>query len=632
MHLFSSCEASGVSDLHVWYKQTGIRESKQMLNSIRYRIVLVYVLLIFIAMTLLGVFIVNQLEGYYLDTVSKNLDKFVNNGTLLQELNKIEDIGNHQPEIQSSIEQWGRGIQEDIFVVDKNAIILASKTGNQIGRVAVDVLDASVIARGLQGEESENDGYIGDIPVKNKVYPIVHNDKVTGILYLRANMSSIFETVNRTKTIYIQAMAIAIIVTALLGFVIAGSITTPINHLRKKAEDMARGDFSHMAEVKSDDEIGRLTEMFNQMQMRLGLSMSEMLNEKNKLETILKYMDDGLIAVDMQGNIIHANQAAIKMFTLDETKLGFMSYYNIIMEKIYPELTVYSIKQKSNEMEGELVFERGASIFYIRYGKFEDEKNRDVGIILVIQDITQRQKLEKMQTDFVANVSHELKTPLTTIKSYIETILENMFDGDRITDGSTVKNFLTVVDKEADRMSRLVKDLLQLSRLDYNKEILSKGKWNIAMLVGDAVRQIEINALNKEQHLNVIFDRQKTLYVDVDKDRIEQVLINILSNAIKYTVEKGRIDVDIQENDDEINVSVTDNGIGIPREDIPRLFERFYRVDKARSRQMGGTGLGLAIAKQIVEAHGGFIAVESKEGKGTRVTVSLPKGSAENEE
>lgn len=237
---------------------------------------------------------------------------------------------------------------------------------------------------------------------------------------------------------------------------------------------------------------------------------------------------------------------------------------------------------------------------------------------MIIQDVTEREKYENMQKEFVANVSHELKTPLTSIKSYVETLLDGAME-----DQQTSERFLTVVDSEADRMTRLVKDLLQLSRLDYNREKIVKNEINIVDVIKLAVEKMEISANTKEQDLEQLFIAED-IRVFADKDRIEQVILNILSNAIKYTGEQGTIKIDIVRTLKYVKVIVEDNGMGIPASEVPKLFDRFYRVDKARSRAMGGTGLGLSIAKQIVSEHGGDIEIESTEGSGTTVTITLP--------
>ena len=301
--------------------------------------------------------------------------------------------------------------------------------------------------------------------------------------------------------------------------------------------------------------------------------------------------------------------------------------YSSLIRGLCPALTLGSLRAQTLEMDGanlsgNEIFEYNGNVYYARYETLDRSRSSEVNLVVILQDITERQKLESMQKDFVANVSHELNTPLTTIKSYTETMLDS--EG-VLQQEDLVRQFLTVIDSEADRMSRLVKDLLQLSRLESQRETWHKSVQNITAIVESVIQKNMINANNKNQQLNALFDPAGDLPAYVDPDKIEQVLLNILSNAIKYTESGGRIDVDALRRGDYIYITVRDNGIGIAEKEMSRLFERFYRVDKARSRSMGsGTGLGLSIAKQIVEEHEGTISIESKEGKGTAVTIRLP--------
>lgn len=333
-------------------------------------------------------------------------------------------------------------------------------------------------------------------------------------------------------------------------------------------------------------------------------------------------MADGLIAVNLSGHIIHANAAAMTMLNITGEDMDKKHYDEII--RVYNENLIFE-KLRENSKDGGVadVFLYGGSTFAVRYDRFKDENAQDVGIIMILQDITERQKLENMQMDFVANVSHELKTPLTTIKSYTETLLCGQVD-----DQETTMQFLDIIDTEADRMNRLVKDLLQLSRLDYQQEKWYKKESNLISLLKAVVTKVELTAKNKNQHLNYIFDENQRILTVIDKDGIEQVLLNVLSNAIKYTQEGGRIDIDALQSGKDAQLIIADNGIGIPEKELSRVFERFFRVDKARSRGMGGTGLGLAISKQIIEEHHGSIEIESKEGKGTKVIITLPLSHA----
>lgn len=597
---------------------------KKRWSSIRWRIVFIYFLLVFIATTIIGVFIMSQLEAYYKNSIRDNITKTVQEGTLLSFFQPFAELKSHQEEIQANITNWSKAVQQEIFVVDDDFTIVASNNETFVMKSAVDVLDTNIILSGLSGETgAESEGLIKksqnkEIPVKNMVFPIGEKGQIKGVLYLRADMTSVYDTIDKSKVIFVKAMFIALFITVVLGFFIARSITVPINDVTEKAEKMAQGDFSLEVSVKSDDEIGRLAEMFNLLRKQLNLTLSEISNEKSKLETILKYMADGLIAVDLSGHIIHANSAAMNMLNITADDMENKHYNDII--RGYNENLVFD-KLRENCKDGGVaeIFSYGGSTFAVRYDRFKDENAQDVGIIMILQDITERQKLENMQTDFVANVSHELKTPLTTIKSYTETLLTGQVD-----DQETMMQFMGIIDMEADRMNRLVKDLLQLSRLDYKQEKWNKKESNLIALLKSVVTKVEMTAKNKNQHLNCIFNDSLKIMSVVDKDGIEQVLMNVLSNAIKYTQEGGRIDIDAMQTGKDAHLIIADNGIGIPEKELSRVFERFFRVDKARSRAMGGTGLGLAISKQIIEEHKGSIELESKEGKGTKVTITLP--------
>lgn len=591
--------------------------AKRRWRSIRFRIVLIYFLLVFIAMTVIGVFITDQLEAYQMELIRSNFTKIVQESVI--SLQEYEHLNQHREEIQADIQSWAESLREEMFVVDDGFVIIASSNSNYIDRSALDLLDQSILVRGMTGEISEQDRVLASgIPVKNMVFPIEKNGNVKGLVCLRADITSVYQSQSQARMIIIQAMLAALLITVGLGFFIARSITVPINDVTEKALKMSEGDFSQEVSVRSDDEIGRLAEMFNLLREKLDYTLAEINSEKNKLETILKNMGDGLLAVDNEGRIILANHAAMQMLDLKQKDIEDKSYAEIV-GKFSKNLLYENIRERSLEGGYHEVVEKAGRAYDVRYDRYTDESGQDMGMIVVFQDITEQQKLENMQRDFVANVSHELKTPLTTIKSYTETLMHT-----EINDCSTIEHFLRIIDEETDRMSRLVRNLLQLSKLDYKQEKWFKKDTNLVNVVKTALSKVEMTAANKDQQLISLFDPKQRIMTVIDRDRIDQVLLNVLTNAIKYTPEGGKIEVDVFSEDPMAKVVIADSGIGIAEKEIPRVFERFYRVDKARSREMGGTGLGLSIAKQIVEEHGGTIAIQSKLGEGTRVTISLP--------
>lgn len=592
-----------------------------MFKSIRWKFITIYFLLVFIAMVIVGAFIIQQFEEYYLNVARNNLTKLAQKG-LIESMKGFDDLDKYQEKIQQDINTWARGLQEEIFVINRNFEIIASSNINLLHKKSIDALDEKLLMDGWNGKIAEKDDVIltsdTSIATKNMVFPILAEDgALKGILYLRADLSDIYENLDKAKMILTQATLMALLITVVLGYFIAKSVTEPIMDVTVKAEQMAKGDFRQTVEVKSDDEIGRLAEMFNYLREKLDITLSEISSEKSKLETILRYMADGLIAVDNQGKIIHANPAAMRMLHLSEIDIQ-NKHYDDIIGVLNEKLMLSSIKQDESKGEGRENIRINDSVFLASYAPFRDEKGTSNGIVMIIQDITERQKLDNMRKEFVANVSHELKTPLTSIKSYTETLLEGALE-----DKKLAKEFLNVINSETDRMDRLVRDLLQLSRLDYEKEEWNKKESNLVKIVENAIVKVSITAKNKQQKLSFVYE-EEAFICWVDKDKIEQVILNILTNAIKYTPEHGQIKILLTGDEGQAVLAIKDNGIGIPQKDISRVFERFYRVDKARSRMLGGTGLGLSIAKQILEAHNGTIDLRSEEGKGTEVIITLP--------
>lgn len=438
----------------------------------------------------------------------------------------------------------------------------------------------------------------------------VDRDTIFYFTYDKEAWEQIIQTFN--NLIFTSAV-IAVFLSLVLGYLMSKTITSPIVSVMHKAEKIAEGEFDEQLAVKSEDEIGNLTKTFNYMARKLKKTLSEISSEKNKVLTILNYMADGVMAYDLKGVVIHSNPAARKYIGDDIPERSFQEFAEAIGLDIKLENIIYLEESTVKE------FDTIINDLYVKvyFAVFTDTNKKPEGFIVVLHDVTEEQKLENMRREFVANVSHELRTPITSIKSYTETLLDGAVE-----DSDTTDRFLNVINTEADRMTRLVKDLLQLSRLDNQQVSWNIQEVSLKNIVKDIVDRMQLEAERKHQKLEsfVIGDIPN---IKGDKDRLEQVFVNLISNALKYTPENGLITVYIGRIYNDIYVKVTDTGIGIPAESLSRVFERFYRVDKARSRDMGGTGLGLAIAKEIIQAHGGTISISSEEKKGTEVTVRL---------
>ena len=582
-----------------------------MFTSIRSRFTIIYFLLVFIAMIIAGIFIIQSFEDYNLNIASERLDDIAQ--IMISELSKIEEgnLVEHKDLIQASIDNHADiGLREEIFIIDaESQQIIASSSENFNGNLS-DILDDGLVIDGLLGQKVEKNIQISEsVRTKDKVYPIMFSDELVGLMYLRYDLLDIYTSLNKTRMIILQAILTSLVVTIIIGFIISKSITDPINDITIKASKLAEGNFDQMVEVRSDDEIGTLSKTFNFLTLELKKGIREVSREKSKLEAIINYMEDGLVAINEEGQVIHHNPKALKLLGFDE----------VLDQDIIGDLmSIYNSGRMSTGI-GTKNVKYNKRVLKVNFAPFLDERSVKVGAVFVLQDITEEERLDNMRREFVANVSHELKTPLTSIKSYTETIL------DGVEDPELQRTFLEVVNTEADRMSRLVRDLLELSNFDSDTVRLKKNEYNLNQMITSCVFKVKVTADQKHQTIIKQLPEKPMIGV-IDYDKIEQVILNILSNAIKYTGDDGQIEIDLRmgETNEWFDIVVTDTGMGIPEEDLERIYERFYRVDKARSRALGGTGLGLSIAKEIIEAHHGKITITSEYGLGTKVTISLP--------
>lgn len=587
-----------------------------MFKSIRWRFIIIYFLLVFIAMAIVGVYIVDQFEKYHLNAVSEQLNRIAED-YILPSIAPYDDLDAESEKIQDIINTWAKGFREEIFIINENFRIIATSNANLTGRNAIDILEYTLIIDAAKGEVRERDTQTETgLRTKNIVFPIVRNGETRGILYIRDSLNDIYETLDESKWILTQATMLALVITIVLGYLLAKSVTEPIADVTRKASRMARGEFEQKVDVKSNDEIGRLGEMFNELTEKLKTTLGEMSSEKSKLETILNYMADGLLAVDLQGHIIHANPKALSILRIGPEELE--KGYDALIGPHNEALTIDRIRRSKPDWVGSGTLLIGGAVYRADYAPYIDENREFAGLVLLIQDVTEQQRLDNMRKEFVANVSHELKTPLTSIKSYTETLLEGALENEDL-----ARRFLTVIDGESDRMARLVRNLLQLSNFDYEKVTWDKDCHDVVEMVRKAIQKLEVTARGKGMAI-AFATRDMEMEGFFDHDRIEQVFLNVLSNAIKYGNEATTVDVALSREDDVALIRVRDRGIGIPEEDLGRIFERFYRVDKARSRSLGGTGLGLSISKNIIEAHGGSIEISSRVGEGTEVVLSFP--------
>ena len=399
----------------------------------------------------------------------------------------------------------------------------------------------------------------------------------------------------------------------IMAIVFSKVLNKPIIKLISDAEKIVSND-TKMEKQKNNKNVDEVVNAFNMMTQELEENLNEMTRQKKQIETIILHMTDGIIAFNMQGEVILVNPAANRLLRLLPQDKDFNTIFN---KKINLDINMEKIIYLENWTSSEQKITIGDKVLNMFFAQFKDENDRPSGIMVLIQDITEHVKLDNMRKEFVADVSHELKTPITSIMGYADTLLEGEYDKD------TQNKFLNVIAEEARRMAKLVTDLLTLSRFDNNQVLQEKVKFDLGDLVKQCQEKLQIE-IDKKGHKVESFVTAEVPNVYADKEGIERVILNILTNSIKYTPDGGNIKIYVGFVYNDAYIKVIDNGLGIPEEDLNRIFERFYRVDKARTRQMGGTGLGLSIAKEILDKNNGTIDIKSEKGKGTEVVIRIP--------
>ena len=586
-----------------------------MLKSLQMKLVLILMLLVVAVMAVVGVFLVNSVTAYNRSDFQRQMvDFFALRG---QELEKgLSACNGDLDQMEEVLEAYNGGLGLDDH---RNFYILDGKTGEFL--TSSESRDATPFRELTPNMITAMEGEVGQTitalsPYFDVALPVDGGNYVLAVVDDKGELDELTWTM---FTILIRSLMFGLAVAILLSFILARTITNPVQRLTRTAQRIAAGDFSQQPQAESADEIGNLTRTFGEMAKVLENTLAEVNGERNKLSTLFTHMADGVVAFDKSGHILHMNPAAQQM-------LGMEFGQELTYTQVFPNLNV----EESDLGEGgqyiEIDYAANKRILKILLAMFGTAEDENSGIMAVLHDITEQKKLDSSRREFVANVSHELRTPLTNVKGYTETLLDA---GDEL-DGETRRNFLQVIYNESDRMTHIVKDLLTLSQLDYGKMDMEMSPVPVKLIVQNIASAMLIEARAQGLTLETRLEEPLPLIL-ADRNRMEQVIANIVSNAIKYNRPGGSVTLCAFSREDKVVIKVQDTGIGIPQEDIPRLFERFYRVDKARSRERGGTGLGLAIAKEIVEQHQGTIGVESQLDAGSTVTITLPVCPPERE-
>ncbi|EAG7297134.1 cell wall metabolism sensor histidine kinase WalK [Listeria monocytogenes] len=593
-------------------------------QSVQFKLVIMYLLLIIVAMQVIGAYFVRELEGQ----LEKNFQDSITNSITLLDYNAREEIIKNsdnsvklQNDIRELLVDYSRASSNliEVRIVDDKGKILGTSNLNNQGIVGQKSNDPLVKRTLSLGTTSEDKIYKDESNKNNRVWvnvsSIKNKGQVIGAIYLVADIESVYKQVDDITNIFITGTLIAMIITAVLGILLSRTITKPIVEMKRQAYAMARGNYSRKVKVYGVDEIGELADSFNTLTKRVQEAQAMTEGERRKLSSVLAYMTDGVIATDRRGKVILINTPAEKMLRVKHESANGRSIIDV--------LDIGDTYQFEDlmEVDGSLTMDRSTLdkpyVLRANFSVIQRETGFNNGVIAVLHDITDQEKVDQERRDFVSNVSHELRTPLTSMHSYLEALSDGAWE-----DKEIAPRFLEVTQNETERMIRLVNDLLKLSRMDGGREQLEKSFVNFTDFFNHIIDRFEM--MKKE---TIMFKRhipREPVIIEIDEDKVMQVLDNIISNANKYSPDGGRISFYLKKFEDEIEVSIADEGLGVPDEDLANVFDRFFRVDKARSREMGGTGLGLAIAREVIEAHGGRIWAERNKNKGTIIKFTLP--------
>ncbi len=596
-------------------------------QSISFKIVMVFIILLLVALEIVGANFVNQLEKELVSNFKE--ERTLQVGFLENTLEPIL-LTENKSDIQKSVadlitEFSGSGVIE-VRVIDPNYYILGTSDNTKqslVGRKSTD----PEVQQGLLLGSSVTSQYIDPLTNDRRwklVSPIIADNgtnDVLGVILLETNIESVYKQINEINIIFLNASLIAGALTIILAQVISRAITKPISEMKQQTIKIAGGDYSGQLLVHGADELGQLSMAINELSNKVEEAQEITEAERRRLDSVLTHMTDGVLATDRRGKIVIINEKAQEMLGISQESALGQSILSVLGRDT--DMTLRQLLETQEEMLFD--FSTADTLLILRGGfsLIQRETGFISGIVCVLHDVTEQEKIERERKAFVSNVSHELRTPLTSMRSYLEALSDGAWK-----DPEIAPRFLSVTQEETSRMIRMIQDLLELSRMDSGKSNLQPELTNINKLFNHVLDRFDMMLKSEayvDKHYAIKRDfTHREIWVDADTDKMMQVLDNILNNAIKYSPDGGTITCRLMETHNLVVMSISDQGLGIPKKDLPHVFDRFFRVDKARARSMGGTGLGLAISKEVIQHHGGKIWAESTEGKGTTIYISLP--------
>jgi len=576
-----------------------------------------YLLITLVSLSVVAWYASRSLRYFYLENTKKSLEARANlAGKYISSLLAKEDFKG----VDETCKELGRKISTRITVILPSGKVIGDS--NEDPGLMDNHRDRPEIREALFGQTGVSIRYSYTLK-EDFMYlaiPTMNNGITTVIVRTSIPVTHISSLL---MSIYLRIAAGGLIIAigaAVITLIISHRLSRPLEDMRKGAERFAKGELDHRLQVPDSHEMAALAEAMNQMALELDKQIRTIVRQRSEQDAVLSSMGEGLLAVDENERIININQAAARLLGIEMSKAQGRTIQEIIRNTGLQRFVRRALSG-AEPIEGDIVLRNGGEHFlHARGTTLRDAEGQKTGAVIVLTDVTSLRRLENVRRDFVANVSHELKTPITSIKGFVETLIDGA-----IKNPEDAERFLTIIAKQADRLSAIIEDLMTLARIEQEaeKDEIPLQQARLLDVLRDAIRDCEQKIVEKGMSIKLNCKEDASAYIN--PQLLEQTVVNLLDNAIKYSEPGGAIDVDCQRAEAGIVIRVRDYGCGIAQEHLPRLFERFYRVDKARSRELGGTGLGLAIVKHIVQAHKGRITAESTPGKGSVFSIYLPK-------
>ena len=606
-------------------------------NSIHFKIPMLFIFLLLVSLQIIGAYFIRQLESDLISNfdsqMSLNVRFLENSVTPVLENENQEEIN---LATQNVLRDYIGGDFLEVQVIDAKGYIVGINDQTRQSMVGIKSTDRDV-QQSLLLESDRKYQYLDEernsrvLKTVSSIFSPTNPDEIIGAVMMESNIEVVYTQISEVVQILVSASAVAVVITIFLAIIISQGVTRPIAEMRTQTLAIAQGNYSGKIRIYGNDELGQLAETINDLALKVKDAQETTEAERQRLDSVLKHMSDGVIATDRRGRVMIINNRAVELLGINQEDAVGKSIMKVLnLDKTF---TFRHLLEKDDELilHVENEEDKEDSTLQGEFSIIQRETGFISGVVCVLTNITEQEKIEQERRNFVSNVSHELRTPLTSVKSYTESLQEGAWKNPEI-----APSFLKVIATETERMIRMVSDLLHLSRMDQGNMELEKEYISINDLLSHILDRfdmmIQSGALRDKNYQIVRDFTKRTLWVDVDQDKITQVIDNIMNNALKYSPEGGTITCRLMETHNSVVMSITDEGMGIPRKDLSHIFERFYRVDRARARSMGGTGLGLAISKEVLLLHGGRIWATSLENKGSTFFISLPYVSFEEEE